>query len=129
MFDDPVDAVRRDGLPRQGVALDGSAQVYYLDGDQVRSTPAADWPPPLPSDPTPQQIAAALAARLAAAQQAQADALALRSTILATARTAEGVLLANLTTNQIKALLAILLWKEGGVKADMTVKPLSEWVK
>lgn len=78
--------------------------------------------------PTESELMAAITAYDGAAQLARTDALALRQTILTTARTAEGVLLANLTTNQIKALLAILLWKEGGVKPDMTVRALAEWI-
>jgi hypothetical protein len=59
-----ADAVALDGLPRQAIADDGSKHVLFLDSETVRSLLAADWPPPLPSDPTPAEIAAAIAARV-----------------------------------------------------------------
>jgi hypothetical protein len=44
------------------------------------------------------------------------------------AQSAAGVALQDLTTGQIKALMAVLLYKAGGVDPDtMTVRPLSEW--
>lgn len=53
-----------------------------------------------------------------------------KNAILAMAQTAVGVTLANLTAAQIKSLMAILLYKEGGVDIKtMAVKPLSEWVR
>lgn len=45
------------------------------------------------------------------------------------AQAAVGVALADLTTGQIKALMAVLLWRAGGVNTDGTVKPLGEWLK
>lgn len=122
-----ADLVRGDGLPRQATADDGSIHVLYLDG-AVRSMAAADWPPPLPADPTPAESAAAIAARQQAAQQAQADAQALRQQILSLAQSAVGVSLNALTANQRNALVACLLWKAGGVANDMTVRPLGQWL-
>ena len=52
----------------------------------------------------------------------------LRSKIKATAKSAEGVLLKDLTLGQIKALLAVMLWKAGGVSDDMTINKLGEWI-
>ena len=47
--------------------------------------------------------------------------------IKALAQSAVGVMLNDLTQAQIKALLAVLLWKAGGVENDMTVAPLGKW--
>jgi hypothetical protein len=53
-----------------------------------------------------------------------------KNAIVTMAQTAVGVTLANLTTAQIKALMACLLYAAGGVDIKtMTVKPLSEWVR
>lgn len=48
--------------------------------------------------------------------------------ILDTAQTAVGVALGNLTQAQIRSLLAIMLYKAGGVNLNsLTVRPLAEW--
>jgi len=50
--------------------------------------------------------------------------------ILSVAQTAVGVTLQNLTAAQVRALMAILLYKEGGVNpVNLQVKPLGQWVK
>ncbi len=58
-----------DGLSRVAAADDGSVHVLYLDSsgdiEIIRSMLAADWPPPLPTNPTPQQISDAIASRSA----------------------------------------------------------------
>lgn len=49
--------------------------------------------------------------------------------IINTAKSAEGVKLSDLTAAQIKALMACLLWKAGGVdKNTVTVKNLEMWM-
>lgn len=51
------------------------------------------------------------------------------SNILSMAQSAVGVKLVDLTAAQIKALLAVMLYKAGGVNiATMTVNPLAQWV-
>lgn len=51
------------------------------------------------------------------------------SSIISTAQNAVGVKLANLTTNEQLALMAILLYKAGGVNpVTLAVKPLNQWV-
>lgn len=50
------------------------------------------------------------------------------SAIISTAQTAVGITLANLTQAEIKALLAILLYKAGAVDTrTSTIKPLNQW--
>lgn len=122
-----ADLVALDGLPRQATDETGAIHVLYLDG-AVRSMLASDWLPPLPTDPTAQQIAAAIAARQAAETQARADAVALRTQVVATAQTAVGVSLNALTAPQVRSLVALLLWKAGGVRNDGTVRALVEWL-
>lgn len=52
---------------------------------------------------------------------------ALRRRIIETARSAEGVLLSDLTAGQRNALMAVLLWRAGGVGPDMRVRVLRDW--
>lgn len=97
-----------------GVAEYGSASDYAA---LVRT-----WRDPRPL-PTLQALEAAwqevLAARDAAAT--------LKAAILTTARGAEGKLLNALSAAEVRALMAILLWKAGGVAENATVKPLESW--
>jgi len=123
-------AVERDGLPRVGSYDDGSQHVLYLDGDTVRSLSASDWIAqrgPLPIDPTPEQSAAAIAARVAAQQQADSDALALRQRVRALAQSAVGIQIDQLTAVQVRALIAVLLQKAGAIDKSGAIRPLSEW--
>ena len=122
-----ADAVARDGLARQATDETGAIHVLYLDGTRVRSMLAADWPPPLPTDPTPEQSAAAIAARAAAEQAERQSAIALRNRVLTVANTAVGVQLDALTPAQVRALMACLLWKAGGLTHTGAVRPLGEW--
>lgn len=45
------------------------------------------------------------------------------------AQSAVGVGLTDLTAAQVKSLLAVLLWRAGGIAPDGTVKPLVQWVR
>lgn len=123
-----ADLVQRDGLPRQATADDGSLHVLYLDGAAVRSTLAADWQGPLPTDPTQAEINAAIQARASARQQQQQDATALRQRILTTAQSAVGVSIDNLTAGQVRALVATLLYRAGAIDKNGVVQPLGEWL-
>ena len=53
---------------------------------------------------------------------------ALKAKIISLAQSATGVALNDLTNSQIRALVAVMLWKSGGVASDMTVKSLREWI-
>lgn len=129
------DAVATDGLPR--VATDtlgsGTQHVFFLNArGTVESMLASAWLAtrgPLPTDPTPQESAAAIAARAAATQQAAADAAQLRQQIIALAQSAVGVRLDALTGPQVRALFALtVLRPAGAVAPDLTVRPLGEWL-
>lgn len=124
-----ADLVALDGLPRQATADDGTRHVLYWQSPHVRSILAADWPPPLPSDPTPEQSTAAIAARQQAEQQAQQDAAALRQQILTLSQSAVGARVDQLTAGQVRALIAILLHKEGALDKSGVVRAPGEWVK
>jgi hypothetical protein len=124
-----ADAVARDGLPRVATADDDSVHVLFLDAGVVRSMPAIAWPPPLPSDPTPAEIAAAIAAREAQEQQARADAAALRSRVRTLAQSAVGLSIDVLTAGQIKTLVILLLHKEAAIDKAGIVRPLDEWMR
>jgi hypothetical protein len=52
----------------------------------------------------------------------------LRNAVLTTAQSAVGVNLTALTANQVRSLLALMLYKAGGVDASGNVKPLTDWV-
>lgn len=120
-----AEAVARDGLSRQAVATDdGSLHVLYLDGAAVRSMFAYDWPPPLPSDPTEAEIAVAIAAREAADRQKEQDAAALRQRIRTAAQSAVGQSIDTLTAAQVRALLAVLLYRTGMLDKNGIVQPI-----
>lgn len=123
------EAVERDGLPRVGEYDDGSRHVLYLDGAVVRSMPAADWPPPLPADPTPAEIAAAVAAREQAAQQADRDGAQLRQAIRTRLESLAGKRIDDLLVGELKTLLLYLIAREGGIDKDLKVKAPGEWGK
>lgn len=125
---DIADAVARDGLPRQATADDESRHVLFLENGGLRSTLASDWPPPLPSDPTAAQSAAAIAALDAAAAQSKADATLLRTRVLTLAQSAVGVQIDQLTAPQIRALVALLLFKQGAIDKSGAVLPLAGWL-
>lgn len=120
-------AVQADGLARVATADDDTQHVLYLDGDTLRSIAAADWPPPLPTDPTQAESDAAIAAREAAKQQAESDAAALRQKIVTLAQSAVGLSVDTLTAAQTRALVAVLLWQAGALTRNGTVRPLAEW--
>lgn len=103
-----------DAVEFEGDAPTGRTErvTVFLDGGVVRSAPEAEAP-----------------TLIAAVQQAQADAQALRQQILNLAQSAVGVSLNALTANQRNALVACLLWKAGGVAPDMTVRPLGQWLQ
>jgi hypothetical protein len=122
------EAVRVDGLPRVATADDGSVHVLFLDGQQVRSMLASDWPPPLPTDPTPEQIAAAIAAREAAEQQRKLDAVALRQRVLTVAQGAVGKSIDTLTAGEVRALVACLLYRANAIDTAGVVQPLGIWL-
>jgi hypothetical protein len=92
----------------------------------VSSTGRIDFKP----EATPEQIAQAQTF-LEGYDQAAVDQQqnALKTAVLTTAQSAVGVALNNLTNVQVRALLAIVLFKEGAVATDGTIKPLNEWVR
>lgn len=112
---DIADLVAADGQPRQAVADDGSVHMLFLDGTKVRSCLLADWP--------------AEQARLAAAETERQIALATRQRILTLAQSAAGVRADDLLAGQVKALLILLLHKEGALDKDGKIRPLGDWVR
>lgn len=132
-------AVERDGLSRVAryrTEYDDGTQgetqhVLYRDGALVRSMLAADWLAqrgPLPTDPTQTEIDAALAAQEAARVQAAADTAALRQRVLGLAGSAVGIQIDALTAGQVRALVALLLWKAGALDRNGAVRPLADWL-
>lgn len=106
--------------------------VLYWGGTIVQSMRDSEWLAQrgaLPPVPTPQESAAAVQALAQADQQAQADAAQLRQQIINLAQSAVGVRVDALSATQVRALFAVVLWQEGALKNDMTVRPLTEWVR
>jgi hypothetical protein len=80
---------------------------------------------------TPQEEQAVLAERAAAAiseANERTAANTLKNNIISIAAGAEGKVLTALTATEVRALMAILLYKAGGVDSANKVKPLSQWV-
>lgn len=122
-------AVERDGLPRVADYDDGSQHVLYLDGDLVRSLAAADWLAtrgPLPSDPTPQESAMAIAARETGRATRQADAIILRSQIRTAARALAGKKPTQWNTQELRELVALLLHDGGYLEGDAALRDVGE---
>lgn len=124
-----ADLVALDHLPRQATADDGTLHVLFWQSPAVRSMLAADWPPPLPADPTPAESAATAAALQAAAQQAEQDAAALRTKVRTVAQSAVGTAFDQLTAAQLRALVGVLLWESGALDKNGVVRPLADWVR
>jgi hypothetical protein len=87
----------------------------------------AAWGLPDPI-PTEAELTEAIAAYDAAEAQRKAEAQALRSQIVTLAQSAVGVRVDLLTAAQVRALVAILLWKGGALSNAGVVRPLGEWV-
>jgi hypothetical protein len=79
--------------------------------------------------PTEEQLAVAITAYDAAREAAQTEASALRTRVVNLAQSAVGVQIDLLTAAQRNALLAVLLWKAGGIRPDGSVAPLNDWVR
>lgn len=112
---------------RVGVAA-GANPDYIVAADENGDEQIVLWKLPLPQ-PSEAQIIAAAAASEAAEAQRQTEATTLRQHVLTLAQSAVGIRIDQLTAAQVRALFAILLRKEGALKADGTVRPLAEWVK
>lgn len=123
-------AVALDHLPRvaryadeQGVE---SRKVLYWTGRRVETLLEAEWlntRGPLPTDPTPEQIAAALAAR----QQDTQDTAALRQAIRTRLDALAGKRVDDLLVGELKTLLLYLVCREGGVDKDMRMRAPGDW--
>lgn len=110
-----ADLVEADGVAREAIADDRTVHMLYRDGTIVRSVLLADWP--------------AAQIELAAHDQERADAAALRQRVRTLAQSAVGVAIDQLTAGQVRALFAILLYREGALDKNGIVRPLIEWVR
>ncbi len=81
------------------------------------------------AQPTEAELQAASDAYDVAKATSDADAAALRTLVVTTAQSAVGVVITNLTAAQVRALVAILLWKNGALTPAGAVRPLNEWVQ
>lgn len=79
------------------------------------------------AQPTVAELQAASDAYDTAAAQAASEAAALRTRVRTTAQSAVGVLITDLTAAQVRALLAVLLWKAGALDKDGKIRALSDW--
>lgn len=83
----------------------------------------------LDPQPTLAQLQAASDAYDAAQAQADAEAAALRAQVINMAQSTVGTLITALTANQVRALVAVLLHKNGALDKDGKVRPLVEWAR
>lgn len=79
--------------------------------------------------PTPAELQAASDAYDAAQAQADAAAAALRSQVVTVAQSAVGVVITSLTAAQVRALLAVLLWRAGALTDAGAIRPLAQWAE
>lgn len=77
--------------------------------------------------PTTEELAQADRAAEQAEQTAATEAAQLRQQVLTIAQSAVGVRIDALTAAQVRALVAVLLWRGGALRPDGTVRPLAEW--
>jgi GAF domain-containing protein len=107
---------------------DAIAEIDFQLQDDGEGPYIAAWnlPDPQPDEATLAQAAADYLAAAIAAEQARQQ---LRDQIKTLAQSAVGETLDNLTQAQLKSLVAILLWKAGAVANDLTINPLSDWVR
>lgn len=108
---------------------DGQPNVdwYLIDDGDGLGPKIAFWNR-LEPQPTEEQIDAAIAASIAAEQQATEEAATLKQAIVTLAQSAVGVALNDLTAAQRNALIAILLWRAGAIDKTLKVRPLAQWV-
>jgi hypothetical protein len=115
-FVDPA-AMRRFVETYQALSSAFPGVVFTLADDATILT----WPGP-PPDPV-----AIRAAYLAAQDQQIADAAALRQRVLTVAQSAVGQSIDTLTAAQVRALVAVLLYKNGALDKNGVVQPLGQW--
>lgn len=80
-------------------------------------------------EPTEAEILAAIVTLETEAAAAATAAAQLRQQVRTTAASAVGVRYDLLTAAQVRALVAILLWKQGALNSLGLVQPLDEWAK
>lgn len=133
-------AVKLDGLPRlvSAVEFDGDTAtgvivptVVYLENGFALAMPAANWPPPLPVNPTAEQIAAAIAALVAEAEADRQAIVQLRQQVLQTLDPLSGQLAsAPLTNAQAQAFIKALVYLAGGINPRTgAYRDPREWLK
>lgn len=124
------DAIYRDGLPRRAEDDEGNTHILYLnDSGIVQSKLIEDWTDAIPTNPTQQQIDDAIELMNQKNKDKQDKLLLTRLRALSNARSSVGIRVDDLNTPQLKALLGLLLWKEGAIDSDGIVLPLEKWVR
>lgn len=103
----------------------GAGAELIADGDAVY---LVRWDSATPI-PTAQQLRDAVVAGQAAREQAVQDASALRQRVMTLAQTAVGIRVNDLTAGQVRALLALLLWRTGALDREGNVRALDQWTR
>jgi hypothetical protein len=115
-------AVERDGLPRVAAYDDGIDRVLFLDGEIVRSVEASAWIDVLPTDPTPAESAAAIAAR-ETERQAKRDKVAqAKAALRASLVPIVGKRAGQWSVAEVRDLLAVVLDALGLLDDDQAVR-------
>lgn len=100
---------------RETVLLRTDRIVVYWDQDRVRSALEADY--------------AAEQARMAGEEADREAQRQLKQAVLTVAQSAVGVRFDQLTAAQLRALFAIMLFREGALDNAGLVRPLGQWVR
>lgn len=101
-------------------------RIDYEIRDDGEGAYIADWNLPAPQ-PTPAELQAASDAYDVAKASSDAEAQALRAQVVSVAQSAVGIVITNLTAAQVRALVAVLLYKNGALTPAGAVKPLLDW--
>lgn len=106
----------------------GVAFTLTQDGTHDNVPYISAWPEDVPM-PTQAEIDAMLLTLEQERQAAQTEAQQLRQRVVNLAQSAVGIAVNDLTAPQVRALLALLLRKEGALDKTGTIRPLQDWVR
>lgn len=118
-YTDPA-ALRRFVATHDALVATYPLVAFTLDDDARVLT----WSGP---DAQPQDVAAVVATHQAALSQREQAINALRARVRALAQSAVGIQIDQLTAPQTRALVAVLLHKQGAIDTTGAIRPLADW--
>lgn len=102
--------------------------VVYPQDFTVDANGIAKWNSTDTAQPTAAQVQIAYDSVVANQTNAKTQLSTARTLVLTTAKSAEGANITALTANQVRALVAVVLYKAGAIDGLGNVRPLSDWV-